>query len=91
MFKVNDKDTKWQLLAYFTPCSSVSIVNFELVIVGWAGSEMSRSKSRHLIAQIVLSHEKIKKESSQMYWTYRLGFMALVILITFSIRHTLSV
>ena len=34
MFKVNDKDTKWQLLAYFTPCSSVSIVNFELVIVG---------------------------------------------------------
>ena len=29
MFKVNNKDT------YFTPCSSVSIVNFEHAIAGW--------------------------------------------------------
>ena len=45
MFKVNNKDTKttpmalfWclcYLLTYFTPCSSVSIVNFEHVIVSW--------------------------------------------------------
>ena len=40
MFKVNNKDTRttpmtsfWFL--YFAPCSSVSIVNFEHVIVGW--------------------------------------------------------
>ena len=31
MFKVNNKDTKATLLAYFTPCSSVPIVNFEQV------------------------------------------------------------
>ena len=31
MFKVNNKDTT----TYFTPCSSVSIVNFEHVIFGW--------------------------------------------------------
>ena len=31
MFKVNNKDTR----TYFTPCSSVSIVNFEQVKNGW--------------------------------------------------------
>ena len=46
MFKVNNKDNRTtpgvvlvSLLltsTYFTPCSSVSIVNFELVNVGWA-------------------------------------------------------
>ena len=36
MFKVNNKDTKTTLMAsYFTPCSSVSIVNFEHAIAGW--------------------------------------------------------
>ena len=33
MFKVNNKDTR--TTPYFTPCSSVSIVNFEHVIAGW--------------------------------------------------------
>ena len=32
MFKVNNKDTR----TYFTPCSSVSVVNFEHVIADWA-------------------------------------------------------
>ena len=31
MFKVNNKD----LRTYFTPCSSISIVNFEHEIAGW--------------------------------------------------------
>ena len=46
MFKVNNKDTRmtpWRLsvvfivniLTYFTFCSSVFIVNFEHVIIGW--------------------------------------------------------
>ena len=44
MFKVNTKDLRtWHCsgifivnyLIYFTPCSSISIVNFELVIAGW--------------------------------------------------------
>ena len=37
MFKVNNNDTR----TYFTPCSSVSIVNFEHVNAGWIrGIEM---------------------------------------------------
>ena len=34
MFKVNNKDTPMTPMA-FTPCSSVSIVNFEHVIASW--------------------------------------------------------
>ena len=33
MFKVNNKDTIFK--TYFTPCSSVSIVDFEHVLAGW--------------------------------------------------------
>ena len=32
MFKVNNKNTR----SYFTPYSSVFIVNFEHVVAGWA-------------------------------------------------------
>ena len=43
MFKINNKDTRkasfWclycQLWTYFTPCSTVSIVNFEQVNADW--------------------------------------------------------
>ena len=39
MLKVNNKDTRTTPMAspwtYFTPCSSVSIVNFEHLIAGW--------------------------------------------------------
>ena len=35
MFKVNNKDTIKTHWAYFTPCSRVSIVNFEQVNAGW--------------------------------------------------------
>ena len=36
MFKVNNKDTRTtDAITYFTPCSSVSIVNFEQVNSGW--------------------------------------------------------
>ena len=35
MFKVNNKDTRTMSIAYFTPCSIVSIVNFEQVNTGW--------------------------------------------------------
>ena len=34
MFKVKNKDTR-KTSSYFTPCSSVSIVNFEQVNAGW--------------------------------------------------------
>ena len=40
MFKVNNKDTRTTPpMVYFTPCSSVSIVNFEQVNAGWEGSD----------------------------------------------------
>ena len=36
MLKVNNKDTRMTPMeTYSTPCSSVSIVNFEHVIAGW--------------------------------------------------------
>ena len=35
MFKVNNTDNR---TTYFTPCSSVSIVNFEQVNAGWGNS-----------------------------------------------------
>ena len=35
MFKVNNKDTRTTPMAYFTPCSSVSVVNLEQVNDGW--------------------------------------------------------
>ena len=38
MFKVNNKDNRTTPLAYFTLCSSVSIVDFEHVIAGWVQS-----------------------------------------------------
>ena len=52
IFKVNNKHTRttpfgsfWflycQLKTYFTPCSSVSIVNFDQVNAGWGTSETS--------------------------------------------------
>ena len=34
MFKVNNKNTRTMCGAYFTPCSSVYIVDFEHVIAG---------------------------------------------------------
>ena len=34
MFKVNNKDTRMTRMTYFTPCSRVSIINFEHVIAG---------------------------------------------------------
>ena len=44
MFKVNKKDTR----TYFTPCSSVSIVNFEQVIAGW-GVILSNVKEKKIV------------------------------------------
>ena len=37
MFKVNNKDTR--TTHYFTPCSGVSIANFEHVITGWVSAK----------------------------------------------------
>ena len=36
----HQKTVKTQLWTYFTPCYSVSIVNFEHVIAGWVGSSL---------------------------------------------------
>ena len=35
MFKVNNEDTITMSMTYFTPCSTVSSVNYEHVIAGW--------------------------------------------------------
>ena len=58
MYKINNKDTRptpmasfwclyYQLCTYFTPSSSVSIVNFEHVIAGW--EQIFKLKKGYLI------------------------------------------
>ena len=58
MFKVNNKDTRttplaafWclscQIWTYFTPCSSVSIVNFEQANAGWVGITTIKNAPDH--------------------------------------------
>ena len=37
MFKVNHSNNNSNTFEHFTPCSSVSIVNFEHVIASWVG------------------------------------------------------
>ena len=48
MFKVNKKtpERRQAFRTYFAPCSSISIVNFEHVIVGWEGSFYTGSKDK---------------------------------------------
>ena len=35
MFKINNEDTRATPMAYYTPCSSISIINFEQVNAVW--------------------------------------------------------
>ena len=54
MSKSNNKDTRTMPMAllwtYFTPCSSVSIVNFERVIAGWEKSPiLVKNRSPNLL------------------------------------------
>ena len=41
MFKVNNKN--------FTPCSSVSIVNFEHIIAGWVDNDLEKSLAGRML------------------------------------------
>ena len=56
MIRVNNKDTR-TTPTYFTPCSSISIVNFEYVIFGWGvnisflGDIWRRTKYRKIFSQ----------------------------------------
>ena len=57
MFKVNSKDTR----TYFTPCSSVSIVNFEQVNAGWVKEKRSSDQATddiNMISYNFMMHQK---------------------------------
>ena len=62
MFKVNNKNTRTiceicskLTITYFTPCSSVSIVNFEQVNGGWVNNCYSEKKqSAEAATQVAL-------------------------------------
>ena len=43
MFKANNKDIRTMPMAYFTPCSSASIFNFEHVIISWGLLSLNRA------------------------------------------------
>ena len=51
MFKINNKDTRTR--TYFTPCSGISIVNFEHVIFGWVVAVVRRLKQQVISFLIV--------------------------------------
>ena len=42
LLKVNNTNIFWTLFYSFTPCSSVSVVNFEHVIAGWVNTFFTR-------------------------------------------------
>ena len=67
MFKVNNKDTRTTPIAYFTPCPSVSTVNFEKVNVGWVISlPVPNKRYSHLSEPfygIVEKHASLKKKA----------------------------
>ena len=65
MFKVNDKDTKTMPMAYFTPSSSVSIVNFEHVNADW----INKAPLLILVAEDLLSSVKKPIISGLKYMT----------------------
>ena len=59
MFKVNNKDTRttiFLLWAYFTPCSSVSVVNFEHVAAEQDSSLYRNSRAEMSEKNVVLKN-----------------------------------
>ena len=67
MFKVNNKDTgtmpmAYFIFTYFTLCSSISIVNFELVNASWE-------------SVLYVSFQATHQQSSKKYLKKKLGFM----------------
>ena len=77
MFKVNNKDTRTTPLAYFTPCFSVCIVNFEQVNSGWVTylthfvsvfPLISISSVLQLIMQSIDRNESIYTKSVKNYY-----------------------
>ena len=78
MFKVNKKDTRTKRLqalfwclycllwTYFTPCSSVSIVNFEQVNAGW-GKTFRRHPGKKICQ---LSIQNINKQANKKHYIH---------------------
>ena len=59
MFKVNNKN--------FTPCSSVSIVNFEHIIAGWVNNDIRKITSRKDVEIPVTQWKVIRRFSILAY------------------------
>ena len=79
MFKVNDKDTRttpmpsfWclyrSLWIYFTPCSSVSIFNFEQVIVDWVYSQKTPQNQSYKMEILARNESKNHCWHQQKCW-----------------------
>ena len=66
MFKVNNKDTRTM-----TPCPSVSVVNFELVIASWVVTLSTAASLYAAFAKVSLTTNtaqfSMKKNSQQKY------------------------
>ena len=78
MFKVNNKDTRTTPMAYFTPYSSVSIVNFQHVIACWEQKcerERERERSNNVVINPFLANAPILyplkiTEKPKVFWCF---------------------
>ena len=74
MFKVNDKNTRTAPMAYFTPYSSVSIVNFEHVFAGWVFTVHFTSQISNLTAFFAHSLDIWNHNISTSFFQRRKGW-----------------
>ena len=66
MFKVNNKCLYCKVWTYFTPCSSVSIVNFEQVIAGQIVSSNKLIENFHQFVECY-TQNLIKSHDPEIY------------------------
>ena len=82
IFKVNNKDTRttpvrsfWYLNCYpgtyFTPCSSISVVNFDHVIASWVLLNTHQNSSRFFLSETQLFSTVLKKAMRNIFYKIR--------------------
>ena len=82
MFKVNKRNTiiRCELWTYFTPCSSVSITNFEQVNTGWVRAWKPAYSLNSILFQLKLMYLITSNQiTDKKYWTMKsfTGFQTL--------------
>ena len=69
VFKINNRETRKRCYrrTYFTPCSNVSIVNFEQVNADWLGTELMMIQPISVQYSISIPFENVRKPGVQKW------------------------